>query len=150
MKKTMTKDAVDSFFTHLKKSIIISQGDTVKQATQIAKSADNALTKQQATLETLAATIETLAKKIESLEAGKAPVQAQAPVIQKSVVVSAEAHPYNQQAQAQVEDAPALINKAFDLLKSTNDKARQHDLSRAISLLNIGGNPAEIKKNFNL
>jgi hypothetical protein len=148
MKKTMTKDAVDSFFTHLKKSIIISQGDTVKQATQIAKSADNALTKQQATLETLAATIETLAKKIESLEAGKAPVQA--PVIQKSVVVSAEAHPYNQQAQAQVEDAPALINKAFDLLKSTTDKARQADLGRAISLLNIGGNPADIKKNFNL
>lgn len=147
MKKTMTVDAVDSFFTHLKKSIIISQGDTVKQATQIAKSADNALTKQQATLETLAATIETLAKKIESLEAGKAPVQA--PVIQKSVVVSAEAHPYNQQAQ-QVEDAPALINKAFDLLKSTTDKARQADLGRAISLLNVGANPAEIKNNYKL
>lgn len=146
MKKTMTKDAVDSFFTHLKKSIL-SQGDTVKQATQIAKSADNALSSQQATIEVLAKSIETLTQKVEALQTNKVG----SPVIQKSVThVAPEAHPLNAQSQAQDETAPMLIEKAFDLLKSTNDKARQADLGRAISLLNVGANPAEIKKNYKL
>lgn len=143
MKKQMTKDAVDQFFTTLKKSIL-SQGDTVKQATTLAKSADKALNHQNATIAALAKTIEILTQKVEALS------KAQAPAIQKSVThVAPEAHPLNGQAIAQEEDAPTLIQKAFDLLKGA-DKARQSELTRAISLLNVGGNPSEIKKNYKL
>lgn len=146
MKKQMTKDAVDQFFTTLKKSIL-SKGDTVKQATNLAKSADKALNDQNITIQALAKTIEALTQKVEALSQPKT----SAPAIQKSVThVAPEAHPLNGQAPVQEDDAPTLINKAFDLLSKSNDKARQGELSRAISLLNIGANPSEIKKQYKL
>lgn len=147
MKKQMTKDAVDQFFTTLKKSIL-SKGDTVKQATTLAKSADKALNAQATTIDALVKSVEALTQKVEALQAQP---KANAPAIQKSVIhVAPEAHPLNGQAQVEFEDSPALIKKAMDELQKSTDKARQADLGRAVSLLTIGANPSEIKKQYNL
>ena len=147
MKKQKTKDAVDQFFIALKKSIP-SQGDTMTKATQIAKSADQALQTQATTIEALAKTLEAFTQKVDALSQPKT----SAP-IQKSVThVAPEAHPLNGQANGQDDfiDSPALIQKAMNELQKSNDKARQHDLSRAVSLLTIGANPTDIRKQYNL